>query len=376
MIPVCFDITSLLYGRGVSRYTSNIIQALSTQADLDLWVYGSTGRSFSQLEKLAKDLPISKNQVILDRIPVKFLPYIWQLGLLSPTRKIPKPCLLHSWDWHQPPLEKKVGLVSTIHDLAILKFPQTALPDVLKHHRASWKKLKQHQAQIIAVSQTTRRDVIELLDFPPERVHVVYEALPIESKAVMNELSESQYDVIKTKLKLDRPFILFVSTREPRKNLERLIKAWQPLAKDFDLIIAGANHQSLSESSADQPHLRLLGRVSDQKLAVLYGEAGLMAYPSLYEGFGLPILEAFFHGTPVVTSNNSGMKEVAGNAAELVDPESIASIRQGLEKVLNENRDDQQLRLKKMIIRGQMFSWDLAARQTYEIYQRAYQKLL
>jgi len=376
MIPVCFDITGLLYGRGVSRYTNNILQALSVETELDLWAWGSTGRPFAQLQALAKELPILQEQVLLDRVPVKVLPYVWQLGLLPPTRKVPKPCLLHSWDWHQPPLEKKVGLVSTIHDLAVLKFPQTAHPDVIKHHQISWEKLKQNQAQIIAVSQTTKKDVIELLGFPADRVHVVYEALPIETKATMNQLTETQYDQIKNKLKLDRPYILFVGTREPRKNLDRLIEAWRPLANDFDLIIAGAKHQQLSQPLSDLPHLRLLGRVNDQKLAVLYEEASLFAYPSLYEGFGLPILEAFSHGTPVVTSDNSGMKEVAGNAAQLVQPESVESIRQGLIKVLNENLDDQQLRLQKMIIRGQMFSWELAARQMLQIYKQAYEKII
>ena len=376
MIPVCFDITSLQYGRGVSRYTSNIIEALAKKKEVDLWAYGSTGRTHSQLKQLVDKLPIPSNQVTIDRVPVKFLPYIWQLGLLPPTRKLTKPCLFHSWDWHQPSLEKNVGLISTIHDLAILKFPETADPDVLKHHNLSWEKLKKNNAHIIAVSQTTKQDVIDLLDYPSDRVHVVYEALPIETKEVMDNLSEEKYQKIKDGLKLDKPFILFVGTREPRKNLKRLAEAMKPLAKNYDLVIAGAKSGKNTPDWLKHPFIKVLGRVSDEHLAVLYEEASLFAYPSLYEGFGLPILEAFSHGTPVVTSNNSGMKEVAGNAAELVNPESVTSITKGIEKILNENFDNQQLRLKKMIIRGQMFSWNLAANQMLKIYEQAYQELL
>ena len=172
-------------------------------------------------------------------------------------------------------------------------------------------------------------------------------------------------------MKLDKPYILFVGTREPRKNLSRLIEAWQALGNpDLELIVAGAAWEK-GEAEQAVNGLRYLGRVSDEELSVLYSEAAVFAYPSLYEGFGLPILESFHHGTPVVTSNNSALPEIAGNAAELVDAESVESIRLGLQTVLEESSADQQKRLQRMIIRSQMFNWERVAEQTATAYKEA-----
>jgi len=163
---------------------------------------------------------------------------------------------------------------------------------------------------------------------------------------------------------------LFVGVQEPRKNLERLIKAWQPFSKQVELLVVG--DQGWGDNKyAKIPHLRFLGRVTDKELCVLYTEAEIFAYPSLYEGFGLPILEAFHHGTPVITSDLSAMIEVAGNAAEFVDPKNTASIGKAIEKILNEDEAEQKKRLQRMVIRKQMFDWQKVAGQTIKVYQKA-----
>jgi glycosyltransferase involved in cell wall biosynthesis len=148
------------------------------------------------------------------------------------------------------------------------------------------------------------------------------------------------------------------------------------LDSEVELIIAGEegwDETTKLSKSGKQP--RFLGRVSDKELAVLYSEAELFIFPSLYEGFGLPILEAFYHGVPVVTSNVSALPEVAGNAAELVDPMSVDSIRKGIETVLNEDREAQQKRMQRMIIRLQLFSWRKAADETIRVYRKAAEKV-
>ena len=144
------------------------------------------------------------------------------------------------------------------------------------------------------------------------------------------------------------------------------------MAKDYQLIIAGEKGWDKTEN-IDHSQLRFLGHVEDRELAVLYGEAEVFCYPSLYEGFGLPILESFFHGTPVLTSNISSMPEVAGNAAEYIDPENTDDIRKGLETILNESIEAQQKRLQRMIIRLQMFSWERVVEETIQVYQKALQ---
>ncbi len=381
-MKVGIDITSIIYGRGVSRYTSNLVSQLAQRKDVDLMLYGSSMRQVDKLTHFAKQINqervFARNDIptFFQKYPPSVIDILWNtLGVNKITSFMPGVNVFHSWDWLQPP-DKNLSLVSTIHDLAILKFPETVNPKVLKQHTKAWKILKERDAEIIAVSQTTKKDCIELLGFSPDKVHVIYEALPKEVMHVAEHIEEDIYEKMKQKMKLDKPYLLFVGTREPRKNLLRLIEAWQGLDSEVELLIAGEegwDETSKLSKSGKQP--RFLGRVSDKELAVLYSEAELFVFPSLYEGFGLPILEAFYHGVPVVTSNVSALPEVAGNAAELVDPMSVASIRKGIETVLNEDREAQQKRMQRMIIRLQLFSWRKAADETIRVYRKAAEKV-
>jgi glycosyltransferase involved in cell wall biosynthesis len=373
-----FDITPILYQRGVSRYTHNLIQALIDEKGIDLSLFGSSLRQHQQLldyaEKTKQRAP--STQTNIRRLPPSALEFSWHyLGLPKISQHLPGMDVFHSWDWLQPP-DKNLPLVSTIHDLAILRFPETAHPKVVTMHRRAWEILKERQARLIAVSRATKQDLVEMIGYPNYLIHVVHEALPLEVRQVSDQMTEEEYDQIKDRLQLNQPFLFFVGTREPRKNLARLIQAWEKLAPDYQLIIAGEAgwdgvDASLSPTTTGQ--LRFLGKVTDQELSVLYAEAACFVYPSLYEGFGLPILESFHHGTPVVTSDNSGMREVAGNAAELVDPTSVESIREGIMKILDEDTTAQKQRLQRMIIRQHMFDWQKVARETIAVYQQAIQ---
>jgi glycosyltransferase involved in cell wall biosynthesis len=372
-MKVGLDFSSVVYERGVSRYTSNLIEALRNHKQVKLALYASSLRQQEALKRYLSSHHLTQVEHALQSYPPSVLSWLWRFGLNTISNQLPRLDVFHSWDWLQPP-DKNVPLVSTIHDLAMLHFPETAHPQILSMHQRSWRELKQRQAQIIAVSQATRQDIIELLGFAPHDVHVVYEALPVETKQVADQLTEEQAEAIKHRYQLHQKYILFVGTREPRKNLARLIQAWLPLAKDYQLLVVGEqgwddSAEWLKQAPAHQ--LRFLGKVDDQSLSVLYAEAELLAYPSLYEGFGLPILEAFHHGTPVLTSNTSSMPEVAGNAAVLVDPQSIEAITKGMTTILNETPDQQRVRLQKMIIRLHSFSWQHVANDTVKVYQRA-----
>ena len=156
---------------------------------------------------------------------------------------------------------------------------------------------------------------------------------------------------------------------------EQVIALTKDKIKEVDLIIAGASGWDETSNYSQIQGLRFLGKVSDQALNVLYAEAEAFVYPSLDEGFGLPILESFYHGTPVITSNLPVLIEVAGNAAELVNPVDITDITRGIALVLNEDKAEQQKRLQRMIIRMHMFSWHLVAEQTVEVYKKAIERL-
>lgn len=374
---VGIDITAAIYDRGVSRYTTNLVRALAQRSEIELRLYGASWRQKHRLEhftaQVCSDGP-ERHHAQIQALPPKVQEILWNTLRMNPVRSIfPDTEVFHSWDWLQPP-DRNLPLVSTIHDLAIMKFPETAHPTILKMHQRSWKELKARRAQIIAVSQATKQDIVELLGFEPSDVHVVYEALPTETVSSIHEISEEQHDVLKIKLALSKPFILCVGTREPRKNLRRAIEAWWPLRREYELIVAGEAGWDESDEFAEalqSPELRFLGKVTAHELNVLYSEAALLLYPSLHEGFGLPILEAFYFGTPVVTSNTSSMPEVAGNAAELVNPESIEGIRQGILNVLNEGNEAHSLRSQKMIIRLQLFDWQRVAEETAKVYRKA-----
>lgn len=376
MLSVGIDITATLYGRGVSRYTSNLVRGLLRNSPVKVSLFGSSLRQRTQLLEIATQLKKetnSKAETVVQAYPPSLYTFLWN-KLQYPKIKsmLPGIEVFHSWDWLQPP-DNDLSLVSTIHDLAILKYPETAHPKIVSAHQASWKRLKERNAEIIAVSRATKNDIVQHLQIPEHKIHVIHEALPVEVQLTAEKITDEQEESVVTHYNLARPYILFVGTREPRKNLHRLIEAWQPLEKECDLLVVGETGWDGSGKRAAHPAgLRFLGRVSDEELSVLYTHARLFAYPSLYEGFGLPILEAFYHDTPVVTSNISSMPEVAGNAAELVDPLSVESIRDGLTKILNETEDEQNIRTQRMIIRQHMFNWQKVTQETIAVYQHAY----
>jgi len=364
------DITSIIYGRGVSRYTSNLVRALADQPNLKLHLFGSSLRQKSQLIDFANQFPSATSEV--RSWPPSLLSRWWQHGRGQVANSQFKIDVFHAWDYIQPP-DNSIPIVSTIHDLAMLKFPETAHPQILKAHVQAWYSLKKRQAHIITVSEAIRAEVISRLEFPASHVHAIHSAIPTELTHAPLRMSEEEHEAIYQRLTNVRPFMLCVGTREPRKNLKRMMEAWQPLAADYDLLIVGESGWDESAEFTAVKGVRLMGKISDQELAVLYTEAAMLLFASLDEGFGLPILEAYYFGTPVVTSDRSGMKEVAGNAAEFVEPESVESIRDAITKILNETQAEQQLRLQRMIVRQHSFSWQTTAKKTIEVYKKAIQ---
>ncbi len=370
---VGIDIGSLVYQRGVSRYTSNVIQALLEHTKSDVFLFGSSFRQRTFLKSYAQRMQKAWGDRVDSQIlslPPSVLEKIWRFVRRPQFASSAPLDVFHSWDWLQPP-DFGVPIVSTIHDVAMLRFPESAHPGILAAHQKSWDILKERRAQIIAVSYTTKKDLVELLDWDPSDITVIYEALPQEVFHVSDELTDELTQKYLQHFKLDKPFMLCVGTREPRKNLTKTIQAWQQFSHDFDLVVVGETGWDDSQQAAGEG-VKFLGRVSDRALAALYSEAELFLYPSLYEGFGLPILEAFHYAVPVVTSDNSGMKEVAGNAAVLVQPEDVDSIATGIKTVLNEHESQRQLRIQKMIIRQQHFTWRRTAQETLQVYTKAH----
>lgn len=275
---------------------------------------------------------------------------------------------------HRLPLVMPPGLarVVTIHDLVWRHAGQTMRPlnrwldQTLMPHavRAS--------DRVVAVSASTAADIEREMPFAAGRVR----AIPLGAA----ELGEPGPKESLAALGLSGPYFLFVGTLEPRKNLGRLLEAWSRLPPGLGggavLAVAGGagwgevDVQAMVLRLGLQDRVRILGFVSDQQLATLYAHALFLAMPSLYEGFGLPLLEATSRGVPVLTSDIASMPEVAGEAGLLVSPLDVDSIARGLAQMLGEPKFLSELG-GRALASAQRFSWDRSARRTMEVFEEA-----
>jgi len=282
--------------------------------------------------------------------------------------------LLHSPDFI-PPFQRNCRSVITVHDLAFLLYPHFLTKEAARYYGQIDQAVRRTD-HIIAVSESTRQDTIKLLGVSERKITVIHEAAnPIYRPVGAEEARR----YVASNYGLDRPFILFVSTIEPRKNLPGLLQAYRALRDLYKcpegLVLAGSRGW-LSEEVYDtverlnlHEHVRFLGRVPSEHLVYLYNAACFLVHPSFYEGFGLPPLEAMTCGTPIVVSNVSALPEVVGDAAILVDPHDIDGLTVAMWRLLA----DQELRahlIAKGLKRSEMFSWKRAAQETLNVYRQ------
>ena len=265
--------------------------------------------------------------------------------------------------------------VVTIHDCIHLMFPQY-LPNraAFAYARASMWAAVHRSDRILTVSAASKRDILRLFDVPPEKVVVVYNAI---DEHFSTEPSPEHISRVRERYQLDHQFVLYVGNIKPHKNLVRLIEAFSRLRQDhgdIKLLIIGDEISKLPalrravHSHKLHKHVRFLGYLKDDTLTVLYRLAAVFVFPSLYEGFGLPPLEAMASGTPVVTSNLSSLPEVTGDAAVLVDPYDVDSIEHGIRRVLDDPALADDLR-RKGLQRAREFSWERSVEETLRVYR-------
>jgi glycosyltransferase involved in cell wall biosynthesis len=283
--------------------------------------------------------------------------------------------LLHEPHYVLPPLVRCRSVV-TIHDCIHLMFPQY-LPGKLAYVYAKgsmWSAARKAN-RILTVSEASKRDILHFFDVRPEKVSVIYNAI---DERFLTPPNTAHMDLVRQRYQLDRPFVLYVGNIKPHKNIQRLIDAFgrvraRGYQDDLKLVIIGdeiskypALRQSVHKHKLDK-HVRFLGFQPMETLAAFYRLARVFVFPSLYEGFGLPPLEAMACGTPVVTSNVSSLPEVAGGAAKLVDPYEPESIASGIGQALT----DEPLRadlIARGLERARSFSWAHSVRAIHRIY--------
>jgi glycosyltransferase involved in cell wall biosynthesis len=282
--------------------------------------------------------------------------------------------LFHAPHYVLPPLVSCRSVV-TIHDCIHLMFPQY-LPNrlALQYARTFIRTATRRADRVITVSESSKRDILRLVDAEPDKIDVIYNAY---DERFSREPREEDVVRVRERYQLQNEFVLYAGNVKPHKNLERLIDAFR-LVHDqgldhLRLVIIGdepSRYASLRRAVHRHnlhKHVRFLGYLPEDTLAVMYRLAGVFAFPSLYEGFGLPPLEAMASGTPVVTSNVSSLPEVTGDAAVLVNPLEPADIADGILRVLTDENLRRELR-RKGLARARQFSWEASVRRVRQIY--------
>jgi glycosyltransferase involved in cell wall biosynthesis len=283
--------------------------------------------------------------------------------------------LFHAPHYVLPPLTPCKSIV-TIHDCIHLRFPQY-LPNRLAYAyaRSSLWVATHRSNRVLTVSDASKRDILKYFRVPQEKIDVIYNAI---DERYGETPSAEEVLRVRERYQLNDPFVLYAGNIKPHKNLERLIEAFYTLRRNgldtVKLLIIGdeiSKYAALRRAVHHyklHKHVRFFGFVPDKTLAVLYRLAGVFVFPSLYEGFGLPPLEAMASGTPVITSNVSSLPEVVGDAAILIDPLQPEAIADAMRRVLTDPflRDD--LR-ERGLRRVKEFSWDRSIRRVRDIYE-------
>ena len=276
------------------------------------------------------------------------------------------------------PFLSRTGMVLTIYDMISFASSEWYKP-ISRFRVQRLMKLSAKKAnKIIAGSENTKQDIIKILKLPCDKIKVIYIGIDDIYRPIADKY---KLDNIKNKYKIDSKFILHVGSLQARKNIPRLIEAYSKLPMEllakYQLVIAGKRSWKVEEILAKVKQLGLndkvvfTGFVDDNDLPLLMNAANLLVFPSLYEGFGIPPLEAMACGTPVVASNTSSIPEVVGDAALLFDPYNIKEMTKAINRALTDVKLRNKLR-KRGFERIKQFSWEKAARETLQVYKEVY----
>lgn len=380
MVKILVDCTCIRNKpSGVAYYTYNLIKALQTTISPSsgtIEVYRQP--SFSHWLKRDNSLPplLEKDfSPLTVNLPVTVSNFLGKSSgwLTKCDRTFTDIDIIHGTDHYVYPFlsGKKV---MTIHDLTFLKYPEYC-SKIVQNYTKRIKKCLNWTDLIITFSESTKQDIIDFLGIEKNKIAITSEA----SRYNQDYLKDKKIERIKSKINYDfnYPYWLFVSTIEPRKNLINLIKAFNILKEkqkiNHKLVLIGQKGWQYEaifaeiENSPYRKEIYHLGYLKDEELAIFYQQAEVFIYPSFYEGFGLPIVEAMTLGAPVVTSSLSSMPEVAGNGAVYINPYDLNSIVNGIDQVINY----QDFR-EKLILQGKekakSYSWERVAKETFKAY--------
>ncbi len=359
-------------GGGIGRLTRELVAALAQNGDNNTYQLFVAGARKSQLTAPIAPRMHWKNTSITP----KNLARVWhRLQLPIPVEIFTgRLDLYHATDFTLPPTLPSTRTILTVHDLSFVRVPEAASPALKAYLDQVVPRSVNHADHIIADSQATKDDLISLYHVNPQKITVILSGVnprfqPIDNRQA-RERVRSKYGIGSL------PFIFCVGTVQPRKNYERVIQALARMRDKHDvtLVIAGgkgwleADIYRTLDTLNMRDYAHFIGFADDEDLPVLYSEARCLAFPSLYEGFGLPILEAMACGTPVLTSNVSSMPEAAGDAALLIDPYDTNAITTALASLISDDTLRDTLR-QRGFSQAARFTWEHAAQQLADLYE-------
>ncbi len=357
-MTIGLDISQIVYkGTGVARFTEGLVDAILSYDTNNRWVFYFFGLRQQPDPILVDRISESGHTLIRRPIPPTLLAILHNSihYYTTPITIGNKSSAQLDWfissDWTEPELRCKKATI--VHDLVFKRYPETVHTRIrnTQEERLAW--VARESNCIFADSCATAKDLHEQYKIPDTKIIVNYPGINMQLFTPMIRPSSQE---ILTNLKIPRKFILTVGKLEPRKNIQRLLEAFSHIDADVSLVVAGMEGWG-NRPESDDPRIIFPGYVSDDELMVLYKSALCFVYPSLYEGFGYPVIEAMKYGCPVITSDTSSLSEITAKAALLVDPLSVDSIRKALIQMLN----DTSLR-KDLIAKGKkqasLYTWE------------------
>ena len=362
-MKIGIDISQIIYeGTGVARFTEGLTKSVLKYDKENQWTFFFSSLRRQLPNELRTQIEKRGHRLVIYKVPPTFLAYVWNsIHRLKVERLIGHLDWFITSDWTEPP--SRLNKATIIHDLALFRYPENShnkteidamkmniSPDIVANHKSKLKWVSKESKIIFADSIANREDIVEYLKIKIEKIKVIYPGVettkrpsPVEIKKVLQ------------RFKIKNPFVLTVGKVEPRKNIPALIKAFQKSKlKNTKLMIAGQRGWDKVKSPGANIHF--LGYVSDDDLRALYSACLFFIYPSLWEGFGYPVIEAMALGAAVATSNTSSLKEIGQDAALLFNPFNENEIKNTIVKLATNSTLRQELS-RKGLEKSKKYSW-------------------
>lgn len=349
---------------GVGVYTYELAKRMRDRDGLEFCgnLFNFLGRNDNSAALTGVSMPVRESRVF----PYGIYRRIWALVPIPYQSLFPGHADLSIFFNYIVPPRISGKVMTTVHDLTYLRFPETMDAKNRRRLQNGMERSIGRSDHLITVSEFSKRELMELLGIPADRITVVSNAPSLFGKTV-------DFEVCAAKFSLRKPYLLYIGTIEPRKNLVRLLKAFAGLKREqnipHQLVLAGGKgwaNEEIYATAASMEDVVFTGYLSEGEKYSLYKNAAAFVFPSLYEGFGIPPLEAMTFGCPVVCTKTSSLPEVVGDAAELVDPLDETSIAQGIWNVLSNPDRAEELR-RRGYEQVKKYTWTASADKLTEI---------